>query len=136
MTLAFADMVILVSKFLDKIFHIEDDLQLQVNYQENFQKLGVEVLLAITGAQGLQLAKEQKPDLILLDIMLPLGLNGFDVLESLKRDPELKNIPVIVITNLDSERKTAMDIGATDYIVKANTSLEDVISRVKQLLGI
>lgn len=120
---------------MKKILIVEDDLHLQVIYQESLAPLGAEVLLAITGAQGLQMAKEKKPDLIILDIMLPLGMNGFDVLEQLKRDPELKNIPVVVLTNLDSERKTALDIGAVDYLVKANTSIADVVARVKTLLG-
>lgn len=120
---------------MKKILIVEDDLHLQVIYQESLKPLGAEVLLAITGQQGLQMAKEHKPDLVILDIMLPLGLNGFDVLEQLKRDPELKNIPVVVLTNLDSERKTALDIGAVDYLVKANTSIQDVVTCVKQLLG-
>lgn len=121
---------------MKKILIIEDDLHVRSIYQESFARLGIEILLAITSQQGLALAKEQHPDLILLDIMLPFGQNGFDVLEQLKRDPGLKHIPVIVLTNLDSERKSAMDIGAVDYLVKANTSIDDVVSRVKQLFGL
>lgn len=121
---------------MKKILIIEDDQQLQAIYKESFAKLGAEILLATTGAEGLKLAKAHKPDLIILDIMLPSGLNGFDVLEEMKRDPELKDIPVVVLTNLDSERKSAMDIGAVDYIVKANTSIEDVVARVQKLLGV
>ncbi len=120
---------------MKKILIIEDDLHLQSIYKESFGPLGVEILVATTGTQGLQIAREHHPDLIILDIMLPSGLNGFDVLEQLKRDEGLKAIPVVVLTNLDSERKTALDIGAVDYLVKANTSIQNVVARVKGLLG-
>lgn len=73
-------------------------------------------------------------DLVLLDIMLPGGMNGFDVLEDLKRNQLTSSIPVIVLTNLDSERETALKIGAADYAVKANTSIEETVQKIKQQL--
>ena len=66
--------------------------------------------------------------------MLPAGMNGFDLLEQLKRDEKLKTVPVIVFTNLDSERNVAESMGAVDYIVKANTSIDDLVKKVKSHL--
>lgn len=118
-----------------KILMIEDDQQLQQSYQKLFTVEGYEVFQAFTGEQGLQLAKEKKPDIILLDIMLQGGVNGFDVLEQLKKDRDLFNIPVLMLTNLDSERKLALSIGAVDYLVKANTSIDVLLEKVKNYVG-
>ncbi len=117
-----------------KILVVEDDPQLQQMYRRklNFEKFTA--LVAGTGEEGLRMAKEQHPDLILLDVMLPGNMNGFDVLEVLKRDENLKAIPVIMSTNLNSEETVAKTIGVVDYLVKANTSLEEVIEKIKKHL--
>jgi len=116
-----------------KILIIEDDTSLQDIYKKMLTDEGFDVVCKTTGQEGLDQAKKEKPNLIILDIMLPLGkMNGFDVLEMLKRDSEMKNIPILVLTNLDSEEKTAREIGAQDYLVKANTPIGKVIERVKK----
>ncbi len=120
---------------MKKVLIIEDDTQLQSLYKENLEKIA-DVSAALTGADGIQQARDRMPDLIILDIMLPSGMNGFDVLRELKADEKLKSIPVLVLTNLDSEQKAAKDMGAVDYIVKANASMEEVASRVKSFLGV
>lgn len=117
---------------MKKILIIEDDSQVQQIYQKKLTAEGFEVVQAFTGKEGLALVKPVPPDLIILDIILPGGMNGFDVMEQLKRDPSHAAIPVIVLTNLDSEEKVAKTIGANDYIVKANTSLDKVIEIVKK----
>ncbi len=66
--------------------------------------------------------------------MLPGGMNGFDLLEQIKADSTSKSVPVIVLTNLSTEQKTAYDIGAVDYIVKVNMSLDDIILKIKNRL--
>lgn len=119
---------------MKKILIIEDDLQLQLIYQDLLKNLQVEILLAITASQGLHLAKTYHPDLILLDLMLPSGFTGLDLLKELKGDQELVNIPVIVLSNLDSERAKAMDIGASEYLVKANTLSDDVVKTIEKYL--
>jgi CheY-like chemotaxis protein len=91
---------------------------------------------ATTGKEGLEKIKTEKPDLIILDIMLPGGLNGFDVAEQMRKDPQTAYIPLLILTNLDSEKQSAMAVGAADYLVKSNTSIEDVIKKIRQLLGI
>ncbi|MEK7521873.1 MAG: ATP-binding protein [Patescibacteria group bacterium] len=110
---------------------IEDDQTYQQAYLSRLPQEGYQVLQAYNGKEGLEIARKQKPNLILLDIMLPGGMNGFDVLQQLKTDRELFNIPVIMLTNLDSERETAISIGARDYIVKANTSIDQVVEKIK-----
>lgn len=113
---------------------IDDDEALQRIYQEKLLLEGIIAILASEGTTGLSQAQVTKPDLILLDIMLPGGMNGFDVLEKLKRNATTKQIPVIVLTNLESEEAVAKQIGATDYLVKVNTRLEDIIKKIKDIL--
>jgi len=117
-----------------KVLIIEDDKGLVTIYQMKLSAGGYIVFEANTGSVGVSIAIEKKPDLILLDIMLPGGMNGFDVFEQLKQREETKKIPVIVLTNLDSERDTATNMGAVDYIVKADTSIDDLVEKVKKQL--
>lgn len=118
---------------MKKILFIEDDTEMQKIYKEAFATEEFETIPAYTADTGLDLARTQKPNLIILDIMLPGGKNGFDVLEALKKDEELKKIPVLVLTNLDSEKQVALKIGAHEYLVKANTSIAEVVTKVKTL---
>ncbi len=116
------------------ILVVEDNVELQGLYTQALTKVGYEVNCVATVAQaGTVLQQEKKPDLVLLDIMLPGGKNGFDLLERLKNDEETKAIPVIVLTNLDSEEKVARQIGASDYIVKAEASMDQVVERVQKV---
>src|SRR5574340_1814087 len=92
---------------MKKILFIDDDNKVLEIYEEIFKTADMAVITAVTGKEGLALALSEKPDLIILDIMLPGGLNGFDVLKQLKSNPQVKGVPVVVLTNLDSEEKTA-----------------------------
>lgn len=116
------------------ILVIEDDLNAQKIYIEKLKLEGYDVITSGTGKEGLFYSKEKSPDLIILDIMLGGEFNGFDVLETLKKDGSLKNTPVLVLTNLDSEEKVAKEIGASEYLVKANTSIDDLVAKVKSYL--
>src|SRR5512141_2250993 len=107
---------------MKKVLLVEDDLDIQRIYTEKLKNNGFNVILAPDASNGLQYAKAEKPNIILLDIMLPGKMNGFELLEILKKDDNLRKIPVIVMTNLDTEKKQALDIGANDYLIKANTS--------------
>lgn len=113
---------------------IEDDLPLQNAYQTALTKAGYEVVFATKGKEGLESAKSLNPKLILLDLMLPEGMNGFDVLEKLKTDESLSKIPIFVLTNLDNEKDTAIKIGADKYFVKSNISIDNVISEIDGML--
>lgn len=110
-----------------KILIIEDDLALSQIYKDLFRSHGIDVTGASTGQNGLELIQSVKPDLIILDIMLPGGMNGFDVLEKIEANIIDRKIPVIVLTNLDSEEHVAKVIGAKKYLVKSNTTSHEVV---------
>lgn len=117
-----------------KILIVEDDVVTQKLYSDVLTNEGFVVDQAYDGKQGLSIIKSSHPDLVILDLMLPGGVNGFDILETMKADPALKSIPVLIFTNLDTEQKTAMTIGANDYIIKSNISVQGLVEKVKQHL--
>ena len=118
------------------VLMIEDDATLQNLYKDAFDTQNFTLTTVSTGKAGLAKIKESPvPDLVILDIMLPEGMNGFDVLQELKKDPKTATIPILVMTNLDTEQKTAMELGASGYFVKANTEIAAVIEKVNALLG-
>lgn len=121
---------------MKKILIVEDDASLLKAYREMFKPEEFRIVEATTGQEGLTLVGSEKPDVILLDIMLPGGMNGFDVLEQLEANPDTKKIPVIVLTNLNSEEKVAKTIGARYYIVKANTTKDQIVKLVRDCLTI
>ena len=118
------------------ILFIEDESALQKTFGEVLKQEGYQMISALDGESGLRLAKSQKPDLILLDLILP-RVNGFEVLKRLKGDKETKDIPVIVLTNLDGVEDVdkVIELGATTYLVKAEYSLEEVVEKIKKALG-
>ncbi len=119
---------------MKSVLIVEDDSALQKILTEKLTAVSVGVMTASTGQEALNKIKVDQPDLIVLDIMLTGGMNGFDVLEQLKANENYKSIPVIVLTNLDTEQKTALDIGAIDYIVKPNISIDEVVLKIKNHL--
>jgi DNA-binding response OmpR family regulator len=117
------------------ILFIEDESVLQKTFGETLRQEGYEMISALDGEVGLELAKTQKPDLVLLDLVLP-KIHGFDVLRQLKEDPQTKEIPVIVLTNLEGigDVDRAIELGATTYLVKTEYSLEEVVQKIKKAL--
>jgi len=120
---------------MKKILFIEDESALQKTFGEILKQEGYEMISALDGETGLRLAKSEKPDLILLDLILP-KMHGFDVLKKIKEDKEIKNIPVIVLTNLEDIKDVdrAIGLGATTYLVKAQYSLEEIVEKIKNAL--
>lgn len=120
---------------MKKILFIEDESALQKTFRDVLEREGYEMISALDGESGLRLAKTQKPDLILLDLILPKK-DGFDVLKELKENEATKEIPVIVLTNLEEIEsiEKAIELGATTYLVKAQYTLEEVIQKVKKAL--
>ena len=120
---------------MSKILFVEDEPSLQKTITEVLVQEGYKVFGAADGEEGLNLAKKEKPNLILLDLILPKK-DGFEVLKELKADEKLKDIPVIVLTNLEGvgDVEKALEMGATTYLVKANYKLEDVVAKIKELL--
>lgn len=118
-----------------KILFIEDESTLQKTFGDILSKEGYEMISALDGEIGLNLAKVKKPDLILLDLILPRK-NGFEVLGELKKDEKTKDIPVIVLTNLEDIKDIdkVLQLGATTYLVKAQYSLEEILEKIKEAL--
>jgi len=118
------------------ILLVDDDLTLREMYEERLKAEGFNIIQATNGEEALQKAKETKPNIILLDIMMP-KINGFDVLRELKSDAELQSIPVIILTALiqDVDRVQGKKLGAADYIVKSETMPGEVIVKIKNAIG-
>lgn len=118
-----------------KILLIEDDQAISMMYKGKLESNGYLVLTAVNGADGLELAKKEGLDLIMLDIILP-QLDGFSVLAELKKDSKTKGIPVIMLTNLgtDEDRAKGEKMGAVDYIVKANMTPAQISEKIKKYL--
>lgn len=104
-------------------------------YTLKFTQEGYDVLQAENGKDGLEMAKKQNPNIVLLDIILP-QMDGFTVLKSLKADANTKDIPVVLLTNLgqDGDVKKGLELGAVDYLIKANFTPSQVVDKVKSLL--
>ncbi|MDP3964591.1 MAG: response regulator [bacterium] len=118
-----------------KILLIEDEKMLSSMYSTKFTKEGYNLVAAYDGEEGLAKAKTEKPDLILLDIIMP-KLDGFVVLKALKEDSSLKDIPVILLTNLgqDEDIKKGKELGANDYFIKANHTPAEVVEKARAVL--
>ena len=120
---------------MKKILFIEDEAALQKAVTSALVGEGYAVFSALNGEDGMRIAKQETPDLILLDIMLPQK-NGFEVLEELKKDPATAKIPVIIMSNLEGtgEVDRALALGATTFLVKMNYKLEEVVAKIKEAI--
>jgi len=118
------------------ILFIEDEPTIQKSISRFLEKEGYEVKSALDGEIGLETAKKIKPDLILLDLILPKK-DGFEVLKELKKEEATKNIPVIALTNLEESDniEKVLSLGATAYLIKANYKLEEIVEKIKQILN-
>jgi len=118
-----------------RIIVAEDDLFYAKVYKYQLIKAGFEVFMAKNGDEALKLARESKPDLIILDLIMPVK-NGFDTLKELKVDSELSAVPVIAVTNLGQEGdiKEVQALGVDDYFVKSNLSVTEMVEKVKARL--
>jgi DNA-binding response OmpR family regulator len=119
-----------------KILLAEDDKFICKAYQDGLTRAGFEVVIAHDGEQALSKIKSDKPDLILLDLIMP-SKNGFEVMEDLKKNPSMSKAPVVILSNLgqESDVKKSKDLGAVDYLVKSNYSMKEVIEKVQSFLG-
>ncbi|MBI3273783.1 MAG: response regulator [Candidatus Colwellbacteria bacterium] len=121
---------------LGTILIIEDDPFLWSLIRSKLIKEGFNVTVAQDGEKGLKEAREAKPDLILLDLILP-DFDGFSVLEQLKKDEATASIPVIILSNLGQQEDVARGtaLGAKDYLIKAHHAPQEIVERVKKVLG-
>lgn len=120
-----------------KILLADDDATIRDMYRERMVAEGYEVIETQDGEETIDTARKEKPDLILLDIMMP-KINGLDVLAILKRDQETRHIPIIILTALTSEVDKVREISAdfVDYVVKAETTPGEVVDNINAHLGI
>lgn len=118
------------------ILVIEDDEHIAKVYEMKFVKEGYDVTLALSGEEGMEKVPKSKPDLIILDIMLP-NKDGFFVLEELKKNADFSSIPVLAISNLGQQKdqERALALGAREYLVKVEYSMQEIIDRVKTNLS-
>ena len=118
-----------------KILIIEDEKLLLEMYQSRFEKEGYQVLTATTGRPGLKLAKEEKPDLIILDILMP-RTDGYEVIKKVREDAQIKKIPILVLSNLGQQEEInkGLKLGADDYIVKTDITPSELINKVERML--
>ncbi|MCD4694162.1 response regulator [bacterium] len=119
----------------NKILIVEDERSLMASLRKKFKLEGFEVLEANDGEKGLEVALKEKPDLILLDVVMP-NMDGMTMLKKLRVEGTLKKTPVIFLTNLADVNyvNEAIDLDVFDYLVKSNWRIEDVVKKVKEKL--
>lgn len=115
---------------------IEDDKTQIQALQKGLAKLctSCNLLVANTVGEAQEICKKQTPTLIVLDIMLPGGKNGFDFIEQIEPNSELAQVPILVATNLDSEEKVSQMLGVKEYFIKAQTPLDVLVNKIAQYL--
>jgi len=120
---------------MTKILIIEDDKFLRELIAQKLYKENFEVAEAVDGEEGVKKIKSEKPDLILLDLILP-GIDGFEVLSQMKEDPALTSIPVIILSNLGQKEdvEKGLKLGAVDYLIKAHFTPGEIIDKIKAAL--
>lgn len=121
----------------NKILLVEDDDALASVYQTRLQAEGFDLRRVPNGEDALAAALDYKPDLILLDVMMP-KVSGFDVLDILRNTPETTNVKVVMLTALsqDSDKERAESLGVDDYLVKSQVVIADVVDRIKTHLSV
>ena len=120
-----------------KILLVEDDIALSAVYRSRLEIEGFDVREANNGEDALSATVEYRPDLILLDVMMP-KISGFDVLDILRNTPETANVRIIMLTALSQpkDKERAGSLGVDDYLVKSQVVIGDVVARVKHHLGV
>ncbi len=118
-----------------KILIVEDDKFLRELITRKLTSEKYEIVEAIDGEEGLKKIQKEKPDLVLLDLILP-GIDGFEVLSKVKEDPALSSIPVIILSNLGQreEVEKGLKLGAVDYLVKAHFTPNEIVEKMKEVL--
>lgn len=117
-----------------KVLVVEDDEFLANAMRVQLETDGYEIVIAQNGEEAKQLVEEHKPNVVILDLILP-KVDGFVFLEEIRNIEEYKKLPIIVASNLGQKEdiKKAMDLGANDYVVKTNLSIEELVQKVKAL---
>ena len=119
-----------------KILIVEDEKILSEMYTEKFQQAGFSVVSTPEAEDGLEVAKREKPDLIILDILLPKG-DGISFLQRIREEPGIALTPVVVFSNFDDPptKKAAFRLGVKDYLIKTNYTPREIIEKIKGILS-
>lgn len=119
-----------------KVLIIEDDKFLRELLSQKLVKEGYEVAEGVDGESGLKKIQEEKPSLVLLDLILP-GLDGFEILRRAKENPETAAVPILILSNLGQkdEVERALKLGATDFLVKAHFTPGEIVSKIKTIIA-
>lgn len=119
---------------MSSVLIIEDDVAIRAMYEDKFLHEKFEVVTASNGQEGIEKMRQSKPDVILLDLMMP-NVSGFNVLEKIKPDPVLNKIPIIVLTNIFADAEDLIkNWGVKYFLLKANCSPSDVVDKVRSIL--
>ncbi|MFA6354163.1 MAG: response regulator [Candidatus Paceibacterota bacterium] len=120
-----------------KILVIEDDRFLSSLMKARLEKEGYKVSQAFDGEEALSLLRQQKPDLIVMDLIMP-KVSGFELLENVSVDPQLNHIPIMILSNLgqESDIEKVKRLGAAKYFVKVKTSIDELVAHVKEMLNL
>lgn len=120
-----------------RVLIVEDDFQISKVYQISLAREGIFSILARNGEEAIEMLEEAKPDLVMLDLMIPKK-DGFWVLEEIRKNPKYSKIPIIIISNLgqSDDKNRALGLGATEYWVKVDISIKDIIKKIKEYLKI
>jgi DNA-binding response OmpR family regulator len=118
-----------------KILLIEDDEFISRAYAAGLTKAGYEVHTASDGNEGLEKIRNEKHDLVLLDLIMPMK-DGFETLQEIQNDDSLNHIPILVVSNLgqESDIQKARELGAKDFLIKSNYSMKQVIEKIKEYI--
>lgn len=118
-----------------RVLIIEDDAVLRKACETSLQRQGFTVTTAVDGEAGLTAVAEQRPDIVLLDLLMPKK-SGADVLRAIKDDPAIRDIPVVILSNSSrtDDRQRVIELGAASYLIKSNLSLRDLGAFVTSLL--
>ena len=118
-----------------KILIVEDDKFLRELIARKLTDEGFDIVEAVDGEDGIKKIKETKPDLVLLDLILP-SIDGFEVLSRVKGDASLTSIPIIILSNLGQKEEVekGLDLGAADYLIKAHFTPGEIIEKIKNIL--
>jgi len=120
---------------MKKILLIEDEKILAEMYRDKFTQAGFEVFLAFESREGLEIAKKERPDLIILDILLPRE-NGIVFLNWLRKDAKISSIPVVAFSNYDdpATKREAAKLGVKEYLIKTNYTPQEIVEKIKGYL--
>ena len=119
------------------ILLVEDDKFLRELLVRKLETVGFKISTAVDGNEALKKVKEELPELVLLDLVLP-GVDGFDILKEIKEDSATSKIPVIILSNLGQreEVERGLRLGADDYLIKAHFTPDEIITKITDVLGI